>query len=241
MSQTYYTLLGLGPNASAAAIKSAYKKIAMQKHPDRGGDAEAFKELSTAYATLSDERLRDEYDRSLLRPMYRPSIRCLVDVTLDDLISGKPKTLAMRFGDRMVTADVTLTPDMESGTKIIVSTDSRVDIIASLRVHDPKFQKRGLDLFVRASAPLWDFLVGGEITVDNPYKIQYNVKIPAGTVPGATLKLRGCGLSHNGRRGDLSVTLESIYPKSLSHELSDAILTEQSLLKGQQHATQSRD
>jgi molecular chaperone DnaJ len=65
--QDFYELLGLTTTASADEIKKAYRKLAMQYHPDRNpGDAEAeakFKEISEAYDVLKDEQKRSAYDR----------------------------------------------------------------------------------------------------------------------------------------------------------------------------------
>lgn len=58
----YYQILGVNKDASDAEIKKAYRSLAMQHHPDRGGDAEKFQQLSEAYATLSDPQKRAEYD-----------------------------------------------------------------------------------------------------------------------------------------------------------------------------------
>jgi DnaJ-class molecular chaperone len=57
-----YEVLGLTKAASQAEIKSKFKKLAMQHHPDRGGSAEKFKELNEAYEILSDEQRRRVYD-----------------------------------------------------------------------------------------------------------------------------------------------------------------------------------
>jgi molecular chaperone DnaJ len=63
----FYEVLGVKRDADAAAIKSAYRKLAMQHHPDRNpGDAAAeasFKEVGEAYAILSDADKRAAYDR----------------------------------------------------------------------------------------------------------------------------------------------------------------------------------
>lgn len=50
----YYGTLGLQRGASDEDIKKAYRKMAMKHHPDRGGDQNKFKEISTAYEALSD-------------------------------------------------------------------------------------------------------------------------------------------------------------------------------------------
>ena len=66
MSKSYYEILGVDKDASAEAIKKAYRKLAMKYHPDRNqGDAEAeekFKEAAEAYEVLSDLQKRQIYD-----------------------------------------------------------------------------------------------------------------------------------------------------------------------------------
>ncbi len=63
----YYEILGVPKNANLDDIKKAYRKLAMKYHPDRNpGDKSAeekFKEVSEAYAVLSDETKRAQYDR----------------------------------------------------------------------------------------------------------------------------------------------------------------------------------
>ena len=63
----YYEVLGVGQRADEAELKKAYRKLAMQFHPDRNpGDAGAeqkFKELNEAYDVLKDKQKRAAYDR----------------------------------------------------------------------------------------------------------------------------------------------------------------------------------
>ena len=58
----YYNILGINKSASSDEIKQAYRKLASQHHPDRGGDTAKFQEIQGAYATLSDPEKRAQYD-----------------------------------------------------------------------------------------------------------------------------------------------------------------------------------
>ncbi|MBT3510355.1 MAG: DnaJ domain-containing protein [Nitrospina sp.] len=65
--KNYYSVLGLDKGSSDDEIKKAYRKLAMQYHPDRNeGNKKAedrFKEISEAYAVLSDKKKRSQYDQ----------------------------------------------------------------------------------------------------------------------------------------------------------------------------------
>ena len=70
-----YQILGVRPNASEAEIKKAYRKLALQHHPDRQQTPQAreeahhiFTKISNAYEVLSDSRKRREYDEAQAQP-----------------------------------------------------------------------------------------------------------------------------------------------------------------------------
>jgi len=63
MEKDYYQILGVARSASEADIKKAYRKLAMQYHPDRGGDATLFKKINEAYDVLSDAGKKRQYDQ----------------------------------------------------------------------------------------------------------------------------------------------------------------------------------
>ena len=67
MKRDYYEVLGVSRSAGDGEIKSAYRKLALQYHPDRNPDdhtaEESFKECSEAYSILSDQQKRAAYDR----------------------------------------------------------------------------------------------------------------------------------------------------------------------------------
>jgi molecular chaperone DnaJ len=59
----YYDILGVGKDASADEIKKAFRKAAVEHHPDRGGDEAKFKEVNEAYEVLKDTDKRKRYDQ----------------------------------------------------------------------------------------------------------------------------------------------------------------------------------
>ncbi len=67
MSKDYYATLGVAKDADAGTIKKAYRKLALKYHPDKNpGDKQAeekFKEITEAYAVLSDTEKRKQYDQ----------------------------------------------------------------------------------------------------------------------------------------------------------------------------------
>lgn len=62
MSKNLYSVLGVSKGADTEEIRKAYKALAREHHPDKGGDPEKFKELSQAHEILSDDGKRRNYD-----------------------------------------------------------------------------------------------------------------------------------------------------------------------------------
>ena len=63
MAKDYYKILGINKNASEDEIKKAFRKLAHQHHPDKGGDEKKFKEINEAYQILVNKEKRAQYDR----------------------------------------------------------------------------------------------------------------------------------------------------------------------------------
>lgn len=66
MAKDYYEILGINKNSTADEIKRAYRKLALQYHPDRNKTKEAdakFKEITKAYEVLSDTQKKQTYDQ----------------------------------------------------------------------------------------------------------------------------------------------------------------------------------
>ncbi len=62
MKQDYYADLGVAPTATAAEIKTAYRKLVVEHHPDKQGDPVKFRAVAEAYDVLGDSAKRQAYD-----------------------------------------------------------------------------------------------------------------------------------------------------------------------------------
>jgi molecular chaperone DnaJ len=94
VADDYYALLGIARNASASTLRSAWRKLARQWHPDRAGAGAtpAFQKLLAAYTVLADPVARAKYDRRLGHT--RRSAKATPTVMLQRLSGGIKGLLA---------------------------------------------------------------------------------------------------------------------------------------------------
>ena len=106
---SYYDILGIDKDASMNDIKKAYKKLALEHHPDKGGDNNKFQEISNAYSILSNEDKRSEYDSKGNNNDNIPTIRYAyktkkmnntnytLNIELKEVYFGHKKTLQIKL------------------------------------------------------------------------------------------------------------------------------------------------
>lgn len=210
-----YEVLGVPRGASAAAIKSAYRKLAKKHHPDSNkGDpnaAERFAEINSANEILGDEDKRKQFDRGEIDAEGKPRFQGFPG-------GGGPRGRAGPGGFESYTF-------RSGGAGGGAGAGAFEDILNSMFGGGARGARPGagggaqfefdtggigldLDVNVAMSVSLEESAKGGEKRVRLPTGKELNVKIPAGVAEGQQIRLRGQGESAQGHPpGDLLITI----------------------------------
>lgn len=198
MAKDYYAVLGIDKGAGPDQIKKAYRKLAVKYHPDKNpGDHQAeerFKEITEAYAVLSDPEKRRQYDQFGEAGFHQRFSQedIFRNVDLNDLFRefgiGGDDLFGQMFGGRR----------------------------GAFRGGFPGGRvrpARGQDLLLRLAIPLRQAVLGGERQVDltrHGHVEPIKVRIPAGVQDGQKLRVtgRGAPAPAGGEPGDLLLEIE---------------------------------
>jgi DnaJ-class molecular chaperone len=212
-----YEVLGVPRGASAAAIKSAYRKLAKKHHPDSNNNdpkaAARFSELNSANEIIGDEDKRKQFDRGEIDAEGKPRFQGFPG-------GGDPRARgAARGGFESRTFRSGAGPGgLGGGFEDILNSmfsgargGARPGGATSFEF-DPGGIALDLDLNVAMAVSLEESVNGGEKRVRLPTGKELNVRIPAGVVAGQVIRLKGQGESAPGHPpGDLLITI-SIAP-----------------------------
>ena len=239
----HYQTLGVAPTASAEEIKRAYRKLASQHHPDRGGDTATFQTIQAAYDVVGDEGRRQQYDNPapqfnggmpfdfnnifnvfgtrFQHPGHQQQqhVRMSLWITLADVAQGGRRTVSL--GHTTVEIEIPLGINDGDNVQYANIGPGGSNLIVNFRIHPhPRWQRQGLNLTQEEPVTIWTLILGGEIVVRDILNNNLNMTVPAHTQPGTVLRLKGRGLrNRSGETGDLFVRIQGRLPNTISPEL----------------------
>jgi curved DNA-binding protein len=186
---THYDTLGISEHASPDEIKKAYRKLANQHHPDKGGDTNRFQQIQAAYETLINEQQKAHYDAE-----RRGMGGFRFTVNGQDMGSGMPhemEEMLRNFGFAFGTGFANNADPFNVFRQPRKNKDLQIEIVVSLA--------STLDEQVK--------IINVRTSNGDTYPVE--VKIPRGVKPESTIKYSGLGDNFftSLPRGDLYVKI----------------------------------
>ena len=194
----HYSTLGVDRSASPEDIKTAFKKLAMKHHPDRGGDAGKFQELNEAYSVLSDPEKRMMYDHGGNRQHHF------------NTQAGNP----FGPGGYSFTVDTNGFQQHFTQGPFGGGDPHFEEMLRNFGFGFAQQPRKNRDLNMRYQISLKDAYMGKNLQIDyrmpNGENKRINVDVPPGIEHGQAIKVNGAGDNSNKQipPGDLTIAIE---------------------------------
>lgn len=225
-----YDILGVNADASPQEIKSAYRKLAMQYHPDRNQDEDSiakFHEIQAAYEQITKPKVEEpEIDFSDIFRGFgfsqafarrNSDYQSVMHLTLEQLYEGCEQ--AIDLNGQVIT--ITVPKGSQQGTRFKIAGAGGTDyadlpagdlyVIVNVLRHDV-FQYGGEHLQMVVDIPVMELITGSEINVMTISGKRIDVTIPPSTRPNSKLRISGQGMPMGDQYGDLFIVMNPVMP-----------------------------
>lgn len=207
MNNNFYDVLWVNKSAETWEIKKAYRKKAMQYHPDKNewdkASEEKFKEVNEAYQTLSDSAKRKQYDMfgSTWWTSWNPfGWGWWWTSWFEDIFAG----MWWRWNNQNSWFNM---EDLFGGQWGGFWQQTR---------QEAKKEPVSLDFEKTYEVPIFDLILGCTIEIRWVYGQTKNIKIPKWTKPWAKMRVKEFGKSEWSKKWNLLITIEAVMPKAIS-------------------------
>lgn len=220
----HYQTLGISRTATADEIKRAYRRMASQHHPDKGGDTGRFQQIQEAYDVLSDAQRRQEYDNPAFARMPHPAqggfdfdsifnifgarfqdasmrqtvpARIQLWISLHDMATGGLRTIAVSSPSGQQNIEINIPPGIEDGASVRYPqvAPGGMDLVVTFRIRpEPGWTRHGTDVIRDITVSIWDLVIGTTVELTILTSNTIALTIPPHTQPNTMLRVRGHGL-----------------------------------------------
>jgi len=245
-TESYYDILGVSETATQDEIKKAYRKKAIEHHPDKGGDEQVFKKISEAYDTVGDESKRRQYDAQKNNPFggmggmgggfnpfedffsqfgQRPRKNSVPDRVVELVVSVLESYIG---GEKTVNYDRKMSCGVCSGTGGDKKTCNKCKGQGFITI------RMGNGMFIQMVQQVCDVCQGKGSTIinkcntcngfgTNSSKESMSFILPHGTDDGQQYIFEKMGDSHNGSYGNLIVKVKVVNQDNFEKSGNDLI------------------
>jgi molecular chaperone DnaJ len=211
-----YSVLGVPKTATQDEVKKAYRKLAMQYHPDKNkGDKKAeekFKELSAAYEIIGDVKKRKEHDT--FGSARWGSGWFSSGGGYEDIFSGFGGWASRNMWSQNFEFDL---GDLFSG--VWWHQQSRRSPWREDPTQKVESEKLSLDVTKTIEVPIFDLILGMKLEVETVYSKHLTLTIPQGTKSGTKFRIKWKGRQSDGETGDMYVIIEGKMPKEIPENI----------------------
>lgn len=243
-----YEVLGVSSDSDADQIKTAYRKLAMQHHPDRNGGSEEasakFQQIQDAYDMLRSDKPRspqneqqqhqhfhdihDMFNHFFHRQqMSNPNLQAMCEITLEQAFHGC--SLTFDINGKSIIVQIPAGIDQHQTVRVPGAGGQQnpnfppgdLHVTVRLRPHD-RFHRAGMTLQCGVEIDLLDLLTGRNIDVFTITGEKKIISVPENSNPNTTVTIAGEGMPvvNSDGRGDLIVHFAVKYPTFTKKQLA---------------------
>ena len=246
----HYATLGVSRGASDAEIKRAYRRLASQHHPDKGGSTEQFQAIEEAYRVLSDAAARQEYDNPRPQAHFgtagfnldeifnmfgtrfqtqarQPVANLQLWITLQDLANPGARVIAVSSPYGQSQIEIQIPAGVRDGDSVRYPrvAPGQQDLVITYRVRpDPAWQRDQNHVITERVIDVWQAMLGAQVRVPTLRGTEIELAVPAMTQPGTMLRVRGHGLP--GRDGTSTGDMLVRIALRLPENVPDSVMAE---------------
>lgn len=214
-----WTILGVEPGATQQEITQAFRKLAMDHHPDKGGCNATFAQINSAYRTLKEKKhipILSKPDTTLVTVAL--TLRQQIEGVNDYIVVSKPGA------KKELTIKAKIPAGARAGDKFKIVHDGKHYILTIKEKRHDLFTREGFSVTMYHTLDIVTAMCGGTISIMDPCEQQHTVEIKPGTSQDV-LVIPEVGLYNRKTktRGNLYVHVHTEIPAMTPENIEDFI------------------